>query len=266
MEVVNNNNNFKEEVTTFKFAHNGSKVLLTDIVEDYEEIKSAFQSKKEISYWPSNVQLDLSEGTYDIFVTEKYYNKWGKRVKDVTIFNEIYDYEINNLGLDNWFNVYTLGIDGGTFMLLSDDVLNHKLNLDIFLEKWMAGQYDDNILKYVQDKKTIGFATPTGFGDGTYDVSIYKDNDNIVGIYISFINDEDGENTGVEKSKLKNDNDYYLSSNDPDDDDDDEDNEENDYDSEEDSEEDSEDGEYEGEYEGDNDGIDENISDNSKNY
>jgi hypothetical protein len=202
MEVINNQN-FEEEVTTFKVTHNGSKVLLTDMVEDYNEVKTFFENKKEMSYWPSNVHLDLSEGTYDIFITEKHYNKWGKRVKDITIFNELYDYEVNDLGLDNWFNVYTLGIDGGTFIFLSDDSLNYKLGLDIFLEKWMAGEFKGNILKYEENKEIIGFATPTGFGDGIYDISIYKDNDNIVGIYISFINDEDGDTSGLDKSKIE---------------------------------------------------------------
>jgi len=263
MEVINTNN--QEEITSFKLNHNGSKVLLTDIMDNYDDILNSFESNRVISYWPSNLQLNLSEGIYDIFVTEKYYGKWGKRVKDITIFNEIYDYEVNNLGLDNWFNIYTLGIDGGTFMLLSDDVLNYKLNLDIFLEKWMAGQYKDNIFKYEENNKTIGFATPTGFGDGTYDISIYKDNDNIVGIYISFINDEDEEDTGVKKSKSKKDSDYYLSSNyDENIDSDSEDNDSEDNDSEN-SDSENDDSDYDSEYDGENEDVDENISDNSKN-
>ena len=261
MEQININDE-NELTSTFKLSHSGSKVLLSDLLEDYDETKSFFEKHDKMNFFPSNVKLDLQEGTYDIFITEKKYDKWGKRVKEVTIFNELYDYEVNNLGLDNWFDIYTLGIDGGSFMFVSDDVLSNKVEFDVFLEKWMSGETKGNILKYNNNDKVIAFGTSSGFGDGTYDVSIYKDNDNIVGIYISFINEE-GEDTGLDKKEFVGGytNDNYLSSCSDDNDSDEDESDESDE-----SDDNNDDEEYEGSSDNDqnDDKVDENISEETQ--
>ena len=182
--------------STFKMHHDGSQMLVSDVMEDYEEVRNYFEEESQ-KLFSNHQSILIPSGTYDVFITEAKYNKWGNRVKEVTIFNEIYDYEVNNLGFDNWVDKYTIGIDAGSCMFFSDDVLNNKLELDIFLEKWMSCQYDGNILKYEQDGKLNAFGVTSGFGDGIYNVNVYYDNDNIIGLYICFINDDEGEETGT---------------------------------------------------------------------
>ncbi len=186
MENSYNNSNNEEIIHKFKFIHNGTSILISDILSDYTEVLDTFM-KNSNGYFDTSKIINLINGDYDLYISEKQYDKFGLRVKSVTMFNSFYDYDINNNF--EWNIIGDFGIDGGTCMIFTDSVLENKLDLDIFLEKYMSCEYDGNYLKYIINDKLIGIGMSSGYGDGFYNIYACFDNNNIIGIKINFIND-----------------------------------------------------------------------------
>lgn len=177
----------------FDFFHLGEKLLVTDFIENYDEVFKLFSKQNKTNKYAvqsSFVLNNLVNGKYDVFVYEQKYDKWGLRVKKITFFNSLYDYEYNkNIDENKWEILFNIGIDAGSCLFLSDCVLENCDKLNNFFEQWMGKNYKGNILK-LDNNQTSGFGTSSGYGDGLYEFKVYKDNDNIIGLEVEFINDD----------------------------------------------------------------------------
>ena len=180
-------------IQKFEFFHNGEKLLITDFVENYDEVLKLFsKTNKQNKYALSSsfVLANLINGKYDVFVHEKKYDKWGLRVKKITFFNSLYDFEYNdNIDENKWEILFNLSIDAGSCLFFSDTVLENCDKLNNFLEKWMSCNFKGNLLKIDVDNQLVGFGTSSGYGDGLYEFKVYKDSDNVIGLQVDFIDD-----------------------------------------------------------------------------
>ena len=176
----------------FDFYHNGEDILITDVLSDHHEVEEKFKEKSKSKYITDYFLLkNLEAGNYHVYIIETNMGKWGKRVSGLYFLNSKYNpNEIINENTDNWKELFDFGVDGGTCMFMSKSVLNHKIELDVFLEKWMSGQYSGNYLKMDINNKTIAFGTNTGFGDGMYYFYGNYLNNMLIGIKIFFTDTE----------------------------------------------------------------------------
>jgi hypothetical protein len=178
-------------IKKFQIENLGEAFLVSDLLEDYDDVHNNFfkgksQGSQKIS---NNVFV---KGLYDVFIKQKKYGNSGVRAKEVIMFNSEYDYEYN-LSFTNsnkWEQIFDLEINNSTCLFLSDRVLENKLELDIFLEKWMSYQYSGNISDLTIDGYLIGFGVSSGFGDGVYDFYGYYDDNKLIGLKVEFITDE----------------------------------------------------------------------------
>jgi len=178
----------------FDFYHLGEKLLISDFIENYDEVLKLFSKQNKANKYAvqsSYVLNNLVTGKYDVFVYEQKYDKWGLRVKKITFFNSLYDFEYNeNIDENKWEVLFNIGIDAGSCLFLSDSVLENGDKLNNFLERWMSNNYKGNILKLDLDDQVSGFGTSSGYGDGLYEFKVYNDNDNIIGLEVEFIDND----------------------------------------------------------------------------
>lgn len=182
----------KNIIHKFGFYHPGGDILISDVVSEYEEVKEKFKEKVKSKYVTNHhILKDLDPGHYDTYLIETDMGKWGKRVTGLYFLNSNYDpKDIMTENNDNWRELFDFGVDGGTCMFLSESVLNHRVELDVFLEKWMSCQYPGNYLKLELNHKTLGFGTQTGFGDGMYYFFGYYQMDKLIGVKVFFVDDD----------------------------------------------------------------------------
>lgn len=194
-------------VYKFDFNHTGEKLLITDFIENYDEVLKLFSKQNKSNRYAlqsSHVLNNLVNGKYDVFVHEKKYDKWGLRVKKITFFNSFYDYEYNeNIDENKWEVLFNLTIDAGSCLFLSDSVLEDNNKLNNFLEKWMSFNFKGNILKLDNDNQLVGFGTSSGYGDGLYEFKVYVEDNSLIGLQVEFIDDNEQKE-------------YYSSDNDTD--------------------------------------------------
>ncbi len=177
-----------EKITEFLFHHNGDKILISDVLEDCNDVEEAFTHPTKEGFLGCSIKtIDLPSGVYRVISIEKNYDNWGNRQKAMMILNTNVDYEMAILNTRYWHKYFDFMVDGGSCLVFSNSVLKDKLSLDIFLEKWMSCQYDDNILKLENNNKVIAFGTSTGFGDGVYEFSKLCVKNEIVGLRVTFI-------------------------------------------------------------------------------
>ncbi len=203
MELENSYNSIYNK---FKFEHHGGNLLISDTIVDYEEVLTKFIYKQQKDIASEHVIKNLPMGYYDVFINEGDYGQFGKRVKEIVFFNENYNYEYNNIS--DWNYLFNLTVDTGSCLFISESILENKLDFDIFLEKWLIGQCDGNILPLTINNSIVSFAVNSGYGDGIYDFFAYYSGNQIVGIKVSFINNE---NTGL-PSDYDSSNSYDISS------------------------------------------------------
>ena len=175
----------------FDFYHHGEDILITNVISDHHEVEEKFSEEVKSKYTTNHFLLkNLEAGNYNTYVIETDMGKWGKRVSGLYFLGSKYNpNEIINENTDNWKELCDFGVDGGTCMFLSKSVLNHKIELDVFLEKWMSGQYSGNYLKMDINNKTIGFTSITGFGDSMYYFYGNYLNNKLIGVKIFFTED-----------------------------------------------------------------------------
>ncbi len=179
-------------ITKFKIENMGETFLVSDFLEDYDEVNSHFFKHKSSSSKLISNNIFVP-GIYDVFIKQKKYDNSGVRIKEVLLFNSEYDYEYNlSFSHSNkWDQIFDLDINNGSCLFLSDRVLENKLELDIFLEKWMSYQYNGNILDLTIDNQILAFSISSGFGDGVYKFYGYYDHSKLIGLKVEFITDEE---------------------------------------------------------------------------
>jgi hypothetical protein len=178
-----------EKITEFLFHHNGDKILISDVLEDCKEVEESFDYPTTDGMLGCSAKsIDMPSGVYRVISIEKDYDNWGNRQKAMMILHTSIDYEMAILNTRYWHKYFDFMVDGGSCLVFSNSVLEDKINLNIFLDKWMSCSYDDNILKLENNNdKVIAFGTSTGFGDGFYEFSKLCVNNEIVGLRVTFI-------------------------------------------------------------------------------
>ncbi len=180
-----------DTIKEFIFHHNGDKILISDVLEDCNDVEEALTHPTKEGFLGCSIKtIDLPAGTYRIIILEKEFDKWGSRIKAMMILNTLVDYDIAILNTKNWKSYFDFMVDGGSCLVFSNSVLEDKLELDMFLEKWMSCQCD-NILKLETNNQISAFGICTGFGDGIYEFSKYCENNKIVGLKVTFVNDDE---------------------------------------------------------------------------
>jgi hypothetical protein len=182
----------KTLIHKFDFYHHGEDILITDVVSDHHEVEDKIVEVKNKYATNHYILKNMEAGNYNTYVIETDMCKHGRRVTGLYFLNSRYNpNEIIYENTDKWKELFDFIVDGGTCMFLSKSVLNHKVEFDIFLEKWMSGQYTGNYLKMDLNHKTIGFASSTGYGDGTYYFYGYYHNNKLIGVKVFFTDNED---------------------------------------------------------------------------
>ncbi len=176
-------------ITKMHLENFGENLLISDFLENYDEVNNAFYSNNKINSKSLSNSIILP-GFYNSYIKQKKYEKSGLRVKEVLLCHS--DYEVLTHS-DEWELVFDLDINCGSCLFLTDTVLEHKLDLDIFLEKLMSCQYTGNMLPFIVNGKLLGFGVSSGFGDGRYDFFALYEEDRIIALKVEFISDEEDE-------------------------------------------------------------------------
>lgn len=143
------------------------------------------------------VKLPILKGIYNAYIQIEDCEEWGVRVKNLVIINKKYDLNIleNN---NEEFNGFAC-VDSGTMSIFdlreyrkyhSNNPENTELN-----DEW----YNLNVISWCGDtnhylSKDNGVICSSGYGDGSYPVySYYNNENNLIGIRVCFIEDEEYE-------------------------------------------------------------------------
>lgn len=142
--------------------------------------------------------IDIKKGKYHCFATQSDEGTWGKRISELTIVNEKYKNNIDNLMWE--MTDFSIGVDSGQAGFFdkeyyekyhkgydvddnAEDSEWYNRVCDITLNGDWSGTIDDK-----------GVVSSSGYGDGGYDVfAVYDEDGNIVALKIAFISDWEDE-------------------------------------------------------------------------
>ena len=137
--------------------------------------------------WCAGTIDNVKEGLYNVEVEMSDEGMWGKRVKSLTVVHADY----KGFLLFNESAPFEVGVDSGQAGIYDEDYYNQYHTVDNCNDDW----YDDICeLTYpagTKDGKCV--VSSSGFGDGCYTCELVEDNNEVVAIRITFIEDEEYE-------------------------------------------------------------------------
>ena len=178
---------------------NYKKVGTIDLSKNAEENGITQVMVSDPCYNSDNVYNRLYEvlsGNYNCLISKEKFHLWGVRVRSMAILHTDFEFDFLNKG--GYFKGQ-VAVDSGTMSICDYTYYDkHHINdkdeneLD---EEW----YDKNVCAWCSRKNyhianKLGFISTSGFGDGVYEVYTYSHNENIVGIEVVFIENDDEDN------------------------------------------------------------------------
>jgi hypothetical protein len=145
--------------------------------------------------------IQIKPGSYNCYALTQNEGRWGERVAEIKILHKD---SVNSGIASEILSKYVIGVDSGQAGFFDDSVYPH---LPEGADKHKHPEFNYNNEKgfYKQacnltNKEQFGigfggkgFVSRSGFGDGGYSLWLYKENNEIVGAKIVFINEEDFE-------------------------------------------------------------------------
>ena len=137
--------------------------------------------------WCAGVVDNVREGIYDVEVEHSDEGMWGTRVKSIAVFHSEFDWE--NFSVET--TDFEVGVDSGQCGIYDEDYYCKYHNVDNADDVW----YDD-VCEATLSKDQYGImsnkgvVSSSGFGDGSYTCIILKQNEEVVGIVVVFIEDD----------------------------------------------------------------------------
>jgi len=159
----------------------------------------------EIPTWCQATLRNVLPGDYvgDVEKTDGS-DGWGVRIKSLIAIHE--DFYGNRWNLKWDYNDSVIGVDSGQAGIFNkdfyrDDKHSESYNLPLCLgEDWSDKEGDDWYQRMcgltIGDEQwgttPDGVVSSSGYGDGSYSLLVYRDQERIVGFKIDYIDDEDG--------------------------------------------------------------------------
>lgn len=157
----------------------------------------------EIPTWCQAIVEDVLPGEYDVNVDHDNFTNWGNRVTELKAIHV--DYLGSKFHNIKWSkHPSMIGVDSGQagifdFEHYRNDELSNSYDLPLQFGEELSTKPGDNWYQRmcsltidVTDNGTFshGINSCSGFGDGSYDLFIGKDNDKVVAFQIIFITED----------------------------------------------------------------------------
>jgi hypothetical protein len=135
--------------------------------------------------WCSGVVDNVKEGTYNVDVEISDEGVWGNRVKSLIALHS--EYTDHSVMVKTDFEV---GVDSGQAGIYDEDYYNQYHTYHDCDNDWYEEICELTNPFGTKDEKCV--VSSSGFGDGGYDCYLLKDENNeVVGIQVVFINDDE---------------------------------------------------------------------------
>lgn len=155
----------------------------------------------KIPTWCQAIVEDVLPGEYEVSTDIENFGDWGERVTELKALHM--DYTGSKFNSIHWsLHPNTIGVDSGQAGIFDfdhyqkDDILT-DIPL-IFGNSWSTEPGDDwyqRMCSLTKDEHwgtfSHGVNSSSGFGDGSYDLFIGKDNDKVVAFQVVFVTEDD---------------------------------------------------------------------------
>ena len=148
--------------------------------------------------WCAGTIDNVKEGLYNVEVEYSDEGDWGTRVKSILVFHSEFNWE--NFSIES--TDFEVGVDSGQAGIYDEDYYNQYHTEDGCDDDWY-----DEVCKLTLSSEQFGtkdekcIVSSSGFGDGGYTCLILKQNEQVVGIAVVFITDEEDEDCDVDFSE-----------------------------------------------------------------
>ena len=141
--------------------------------------------------WCAGTIDNVKEGLYNVEVEMSDNFMWGKRVKSLTVVHANYNKPL----VFNSVAKFDVGVDSGQAGIYDEDYYNQYHGEDDVNETWYdeicnLTLFDEDFCDTKDDKCVV---SRSGYGDGCYTCELVEDNNEVVAIRITFIEDEEDD-------------------------------------------------------------------------